>query len=121
MARYILHILLVTGILLQGCAGLAAGVKERDGLSKLGYSIQVGAFAEVKNAERLTAKLQGKGIEAFYFRKETGVYAVRFGDFPSHDAARKTARKLVAEKMIDSYFIAAPQGVSLVKPRPPEV
>ncbi|HLO26750.1 MAG TPA: NlpC/P60 family protein [Geobacteraceae bacterium] len=121
MARYILHILLVTGILLQGCAGLAAGVKERDGLSRLGYSIQVGAFAEVKNAERLTAKLQGKGIEAFYFRKETGVYAVRFGDFPSHDAARKTARKLVAEKMIDSYFIAAPQGVSLVKPRPPEV
>lgn len=121
MARYILHILLVAGFLLQGCAGLAAGPKGADGISRLGYSIQVGAFAEVKNAERLTAKLQGKGIEAFYFRKETGVYAVRFGDFPSYDAARKSARKLVTEKMIDSFFIAAPQEASLVKPRPPEV
>ncbi len=111
----ILRLIIVISLLLQGCAGFAAGPKDREGISRLGYSIQVGAFAEVKNAERLTAKLQGKGIEAFYFKKESGVYAVRFGDFPSHDAARKNARKLVAEKMIDSYFIAVPQEVSLKK------
>lgn len=121
MVRNILHILMITGFLLQGCAGFAAGVKEKVGISRLGYSIQVGAFAEVKNAERLTAKLQGKGIEAFYFRKESGVYAVRFGDFTSSADARKTARKLVAEKMIDTYFIAEPQKFSLARTKPPAV
>ena len=122
MVLKVLHILLVIGFLLQGCAaGFAAGPKERSGISRLGYSIQVGAFAEVKNAERLTKKLQGKGIEAFYFKKENGVYAVRFGDFPSYDSARGTARRLVAEKMIDSYFIAVPQDVSLKKSKGPEV
>jgi cell wall-associated NlpC family hydrolase len=121
MVHKILHIVVIISILCQGCAGITAEVKNREGISRLGYSIQVGAFAEVKNAERLTAKLQGKGIEAFYFRKESGVYAVRFGDFPSHEAARGNARKLVAEKMIDSYFIAEPQHVFLKKSKGPEV
>jgi hypothetical protein len=111
----------VASFFFQGAVGFAAEVKNREGISRLGYSIQVGAFAEVKNAERLTSKLQGKGIEAFYFRKESGVYAVRFGDFPSYGAARENARKLVAEKMIDSYFIAVPQHVFLQKPKSPEL
>jgi len=81
------------------------------GISRLGYSIQVGAFADVKNAERLTTKLQSKGIEAFYFRKDSGVYVVRFGDYRGRDAAKKGAEKLVAEKLIDGYFIASPDAV----------
>ncbi len=121
MMRYILYILLTASVLLQGCAVFAAGAKEGEGLSRLGYSIQVGAFADVKNAERLTAKLQAKGIEAFYFKKESGVYAVRFGDFPSYDAARKTARKLVADRMIDTFFIAEPQKVYLQKSKGAEL
>lgn len=120
MMHKILHIIILISLVFQGCAGFAAGVKESEGISRLGYSIQVGAFKEVKNAERLTAKLQGKGIEAFYFRKDNGVYAVRFGDFPFHEAARKNARKLVADRMIDTYFIAAPQDVSL-KQKEPEI
>jgi cell wall-associated NlpC family hydrolase len=79
------------------------------GISRIGYSIQVGAFSEVRNAERLTAKLQDKGIEAFYFKRENGFYAVRFGDFPHRDDARKAAKKLVSEQIIGSYFIAPPQ------------
>jgi cell wall-associated NlpC family hydrolase len=71
----------------------------------------VGAFAEVKNAERLTSKLQGKGIDAFYFRKENGYYAVRFGDYTSREAARRGAGKLVAEKIIGAYFIASPREI----------
>ena len=101
--------------------GCAAQRKESGGISRIGYSIQVGAFAEVKNAERLAARLQEKGIEAFYFRKESGVYAVRFGDFPSHEAAVKTARKLVDDKMIVAFFIAAPQNTYLRKKREPEI
>ena len=81
------------------------------GISRLGFSIQVGAFAEVRNAERLTTRLQSRGIEAFYFRKDNGVYVVRFGDYRSRDLARRGAEKLVAEKLVDSYFIASPDAV----------
>ena len=81
------------------------------GISRLGHAIQMGAFADVKNAERFTARLQEKGIEAFYFRKDNGLYAVRFGDFPSKEKARAVAKRLVAERMIDSYYIAPPNEV----------
>ena len=93
----------------SGCATAAPA----EGLSRIGYSIQVGAFAEVKNAERLTNTLQAKGVEAFYFKKENGVYAVRFGDFPKKDAARKSAEKLVGETIIDKYYIAPPLCATL--------
>lgn len=112
---------MIVCILLQGCAVNATGLREGEGISRLGYSIQVGAFAQVKNAERLTARLQNKGIDAFYFRKESGVYAVRFGDFGTYDAARKEARRLVAERMISAFFIAEPQVLSLRKLPPAEV
>lgn len=79
----------------------------------------MGAFADVKNAERFTNRLQSKGLEAFYFRKDNGVYAVRFGDFPSKEKARVTATKLVAEKLIDSFFIAPPNDVVFTSPKGP--
>ena len=91
-----------------GCAAQRAGLKD------LGFAIQVGAFSEVKNAERLTRTLQGKGIEAFYFKRENGIYAVRFGDFSRRADASRTAQKLVKDRVISTYFIAAPQpNVSL--------
>lgn len=86
-------------------------VKYAQGVSRLGYAIQMGAFSDVKNAERFTARLQNKGIEAFYFRKDNGIYAVRFGDFPSKQKARTVASRLVAEKLINSYYIAPPKEV----------
>jgi cell wall-associated NlpC family hydrolase len=79
----------------------------------------MGAFADVKNAERFTTKLQSKGIEAFYFRKDNGVYAVRFGDFHSKDKARAVANKLVADHLIDSYYIAPPNEVVFDRPKEP--
>jgi len=103
--------------------------KKQSGISRLGYAIQMGAFADVRNAERFAARLQAKGLDAFYYRKDSGVYAVRFGDFPSKDKARTTARKLVDDHLIDSYYIAPPnevvfarpQGPGLQKPRPDEI
>jgi cell wall-associated NlpC family hydrolase len=91
--------------------GCAAQYKNVAGISRLGYSIQVGAFSDVKNAERLTVKLQAKGIEAFYFRKDNGVYVVRFGDYAVRDKAKRAAEKLVAEKLVESYFVASPDAV----------
>ncbi len=106
----VLALLLVLLLVTSGCATPMKPAVE-GGISRLGFSIQVGAFAEVKNAERLTAKLQAKGIEAFYFRKDSGVYVVRFGDYRTRELARKGAEKLVAEKLVDSYFIASPDAV----------
>lgn len=106
----ILSLFLVT----TGCAAQGKGVQaKQQGITRVGYSIQVGAFREVNNAERLTSRLQEKGIEAFYFRKDDGVYAVRFGDFAARESARQAASKLQKEKVIGSYFIAAPKGLEL--------
>ena len=98
---------------------LTAHAAKSTGISRLGHAIQMGAFADVKNAERFTAKLQAKGIEAFYFRKDNGVYAVRFGDFPSKKKAQTEARKLVAERLIDSYYIAPPNEIVFSQPKGP--
>jgi cell wall-associated NlpC family hydrolase len=92
-----------------GCAAPVAG-----GISKLGYSIQVGAFSEVKNAERLTTKLQNQGVDAFYFKKDNGLFAVRFGDFPSRQEARREAKRIVREHGIEAFFIAPPLKKPLV-------
>ncbi len=105
-----------------GCASPKAGKARRTSLkaavmsntpkgSPLGYAIQMGAFSDVKNAERFANRLQDKGIEAFYYRKDNGIYAVRFGDFPSKEKARVVANRLVADKLIDSFYIAPPNEV----------
>ncbi|TGU69945.1 peptidoglycan-binding protein [Geomonas terrae] len=101
--RLLVIYLLLLAPAATGCAA------QRAGLTSVGFAIQVGAFSDVRNAERLTKKLQEQGIEAFYFKRENGIYAVRFGDFPRRDDARKAAQKLVKERTIGSYFIAAPQ------------
>ncbi len=98
-------------ILFFFASALTVQAAKSTGISRLGYAIQMGAFADVKNAERFTTKLQEKGIEAFYFRKDNGVYAVRFGDFPSKEKALTVAKRLVAERMIDGYYIAPPNEV----------
>jgi cell wall-associated NlpC family hydrolase len=103
-------------VLAMALPSLAA---RQNGLSRTGYAIQMGAFADVKNAERFTARLQAKGLDAFYFRKDNGVYAVRFGDFPSKNKARAVAGKLVADRLIDSYYIAPPNEVVFAKPQGP--
>ncbi|MCM0084502.1 NlpC/P60 family protein [Geomonas sp. Red32] len=111
--------LLLLASVTTGCATERAGRTERAGIKNLGFAIQVGAFHEVRNAERLARKLQEKGIEAFYFKRENGIYAVRFGDFDKREDASRTARKLVKERVITSYFIAAPQQhVSLATREP---
>lgn len=101
--RFFTVCLLLIAPVATGCAAQRAGLKD------IGYAIQVGAFSEVANAERLTRKLQEKGIEAFYFKRENGIYAVRFGDFSRREEASQTARKLVKDRVITSYFIAPPQ------------
>jgi hypothetical protein len=121
--------LLITLLLMLAFALSSQAATMQNGISRIGYAIQMGAFADVKNAERFTSKLQAKGLDAFYYRKDSGVYAVRFGDFPSKDKARAAAGKLVADRLIGSYYIAPPneivfarpQGPGVQKPRPDEI
>ena len=103
-----------------GCAAQRKETVGTRGITQLGYSIQVGAFKEVGNAERLASKLQDKGIDAFYFKKEDGVYAVRFGDFSSHEEAKRAGKKLVTEKLVSAFFIAAPRNAPIRKAKEPE-
>lgn len=100
--------LIIALLFISALTSLAA---KSSGISRLGHAIQMGAFTDVKNAERFTAKLQERGIEAFYFRKDNGLYAVRFGDFPSKEKAQAVAKRLVAERMISSFYIAPPNDV----------
>jgi hypothetical protein len=60
-------------------------------IARLGYSIQVGAFANLDNAVRLSKALERRGLDAYYFVHKTGLYKVRFGNFPTKKAARKKA------------------------------
>ncbi len=98
-----------------------SSVKMAKGLSRIGYAIQMGAFSDVKNAERFTVRLQIKGIEAFYFKKDNGIYAVRFGDFPTKEKARTAAQKLVSEGLIDGFYIAPPNEIVFTTSKDPVI
>lgn len=103
-----LRISFLSLLVLLVSAGSGYSEPAAGGITKLGYSIQVGAFSDVKNAERLTALLQSKGVDAFFFRKENGMFAVRFGDYATRRVAKDEARRITAEQGIETFFIAPP-------------
>jgi hypothetical protein len=84
-------------------------------LETVGYTIQVGAFSELDNAVRLEARLQKRGIDAYYFRHESGLYKVRFGDHADYRAARAEAEHLRARGLIDTFFIVIPEDHPAVR------
>jgi len=101
---------------LGGCGGGAARQKEslllppapvRE-LAAMGYSIQVGAFANLDRAVRLMDRLDGLGLDAYYYRHADGLYKVRFGDYPSAKAARMRALPLRNAGLIDDFYVVAP-------------
>jgi capsular exopolysaccharide synthesis family protein len=80
-----------------------------------GYSIQVGAFANLDNADRLSKALQRRGLDAYYFVHETGLYKVRFGDFPTKKAARKKAETVRAAGIIKAYYLVSSNEYAVTK------
>jgi len=84
-------------------------------LARTGYTVQVGAFSVLSNAIRLSQILSHKGLNVFYFRHESGLYKVRFGDFPSRDAALQKAERLLSEAVIEEYFIVRPEDYAVSK------
>ncbi len=86
-------------------------------LAHMGYSIQVGAFANLDNAVRLSETLERSGLDAYYFVHRTGLYKVRFGDFPTKEAARRKAENIRAAGIIDAYYIVSPDEYAAAKQR----
>jgi cell wall-associated NlpC family hydrolase len=78
-------------------------------LSPMLHSIQVGAFANMNNAVRFTKKLQKKGLGAYHFRHDSGLYKVRFGNYYSKNFAREKAESLKATGMIEEYYLVGPK------------
>jgi gamma-D-glutamyl-L-lysine dipeptidyl-peptidase len=86
-------------------------------LPLMGYSIQVGAFSRVENAIRLTAVLEGRSLNAYYFHHPTGLYKVRFGDYHSKEIALTEAERLRAAGIIDEYYIVSPEEYPVAQER----
>lgn len=88
-------------------------------LARMGYTVQVGAFAVLDNARELAASLTAAGLDAFYFPSGTGLFKVRFGNFPSREAAQAEARAQKAAGRIGEYFIVGPADYAATRPLPP--
>ncbi|MGZ5498372.1 MAG: NlpC/P60 family protein [Candidatus Aminicenantales bacterium] len=85
-------------------------------LAPMGYTIQVGAFAVLDNARALAEALTAAGLDAFYFPAGSGLFKVRFGNFPSWDAAVVEAGKLKEKGRILEYFIVGPADYAVTRP-----
>jgi hypothetical protein len=79
-------------------------------LPRIGYSVQVGAFASPDNAWRLVEALAGRGLEAFYFAGADGLHKVRFGSFASRELALRRAGALRQERIIEQFFVVSPDS-----------
>ena len=91
----------VIGMVDQGTAGVsvvAFGLKEPPRLEAPVYAVQVGAFSDKENAERLLRQLQNVFEEAYMTTLETSggsYYRVRIGRFGSREQAYRVAQELV--------------------------
>lgn len=84
-------------------------------LTRMGYTVQVGAFSRVQNAARMTELLRDRGVEATYFVAGTGLYKVRFGNFPLKAEAAEKAESLKSAGVIDGYYIVSPDEYAVAK------
>ncbi|HPX55309.1 MAG TPA: NlpC/P60 family protein [Syntrophales bacterium] len=91
--------------------------KVRRELPRLGYTIQVGAFAKVENAARLADGLRDRGLNAIYYVSHRDLYKVRFGNYPTRELARRKAEKLRASGMIAEFYIVSPDAYAVAKQR----
>lgn len=96
---------------------VASGREPSTSLEKMGYSTQVGAFASLDNAVRLERLLDARGIDAYYFSHESGLYKVRFGNHAGYRAARAEAEQLKSKGLIDEFFIVIPDDYAAARIR----
>jgi len=84
-------------------------------VKKMGYTVQVGAFTKVDNAIRLNNKLEKQNISSFYFRHTSGLYKVRFGNYPTIAKAQEEIDKLKRQGIINEVYIVKPGEYTISK------
>ena len=110
-----IHIAVILSLFLLGCVGSTTVTPASKPyistrfLAPTHFTVQVGAFSNQSNAVRLTNTLQRKGLNAYHFVHKSGFFKVRFGNFPTKNAARKKAESLKASGIIDTFYIVSPQ------------
>lgn len=102
-------------LLMAGCGARTtepdtAAIPRAPELQRMGFTIQVGAFSNIDNAVRLTAKLERQGLDAYHFLDVSGLYKVRFENFRSKAAARNRAESMQRRGFIDSFYIVKPSA-----------
>jgi hypothetical protein len=106
-------------LILLACAGKGT-VPSKPSVSKvhrelprMGYTIQVGAFAKVENAARLADSLRSRGLNAIYYVSHRDLYKVRFGNYPTRESARQKAEKLQESGLIEEFYIVSPDAYAV--------
>jgi hypothetical protein len=106
-------------LILLACAGKGPvpskpyGGKAYRELPRMGYTIQVGAFARVENAARLADGLRSRGLNAIYYVSHRDLYKVRFGNYATREVARQKAEKLQASGLIEEFYIVSPDAYAV--------
>ncbi len=105
----LLSLLLVTGCMVRQIPAPAVSPPASTAkLASMGFTIQVGAFAEVENAARLVKRLNNDHLEAYYFLYRQGLYKVRFGNFSTRVLASREAEILRGMGVIGPYYVVRP-------------
>ncbi len=115
---------LVIAISTWGCVGRTTDTNTDRALAKpkllspIRHAIQVGAFSNLNNAVRFTESLRQKGVNAYHFRHESGLYKVRFGNYASARQARMRAEDLKESGVIENYYLVGPQDFAVHSRQP---
>ena len=107
-------------LIMAGCGAritepAKASIPKAPELQRMGYTIQVGAFAKIDNAVRLTDKLQHQGLDAYHFLDDSGLYKVRFENFRSKADARSRAESMQRKGIIESFYIVRPEAYTAMR------
>ena len=94
---------------------LNGAIQSTSSLEKMGFSVQIGAFNQLNNAVQLEQSLTRRGVDAYYFRHESGLYKVRFGNHTSYQKARSEAEQLRNQGIIGRFFIVVPENYAAAR------
>lgn len=93
----------------------AGTTPQKKSLELMGYTIQVGAFANVENAVRLKNSLRERGVDSTYFKATDGLYKVRFGNYTSKEIAAQKAQNLKDKGVIEEFYIVLPENYAVAR------
>jgi cell wall-associated NlpC family hydrolase len=118
-------IICLSVLIMAGCASKAPqppptpppAPEVRPEVSETAYSVQLGAFSVLENAVRLARSLRDTGLEAYYFKHESGLYKVRIGDFATRAEALARAEDLAARDVVEEFWVVGPEDYALARSR----